>query len=320
MPRPTALAPLALIIGAALTLTACSSGPASTEKLTYEDSPLQKYLGVVYGQLDEDDQVAQQNETEELVAQCMTEEGFEYIPVDQSQYMSFDQEDRETLEWVSTYGYAANLTPEEQEELYGGETEYEDPNQEYVGSLSESEMTEYYAVLYGEQPSEEEMNEDGSYEYTWENGGCYGWAQHEITGDQAYEQDQFKEIFEDINALYEEQQKDPALKELNAKWASCMADAGFEDFKLQFDAAQSIYDQQNEFWENDTTGEGPTEEQTKEWRAEEMKVAVADFECREKTDYTNASLKIQFDLEEEFIAENKAALDEMVAFAEENRK
>ena len=317
---PRTLPVVALVIGAALTLSACSGGPGGGgEKLTWEDSPLQEYLGAVYGSYDEDDFTKQQQETEELVAQCMSEEGFDYIPVDQSQNsVNFNDEERETLEWVSEFGYGVNLTQEEQEELYGSPEEFVDPNQDYVMSLSESEMTEYYAVLYGQQ--EEVVDPDEEYVYNWEDAGCYGWAQHEIQGDQAYEQEQFTEIFDSMNALYEDTQKDPRLKELNGEWASCMADAGYDDFKLQFDAAQSIYDKQNSYWEENPEGEGPDEAQIKEWRDEEVEVAVADFECKEKTDYTNASLKIQFELEEEFIAENKAELDALVAFAEENRK
>ncbi len=317
---PRTLPVVALVLGAALTLSACSGGPGGGgEKLTWEDSPLQEYLGVVYGDYDEDDFAKQQQETEELVAQCMSEEGFDYIPVDQSQNsVNFDDEDRETLEWVSEFGYGVNLTQEEQEELYGSPEDFVDPNQDYVMSLSESEMTEYYAVLYGQQ--DEVMDPDEEYVYNWEDAGCYGWAQHEIQGDQAYEQEQFQEIFDSMNSLYEDTQKDPRLKELNGEWASCMADAGYDEFKLQFDAAQSIYDKQNSYWEENPEGEGPDEAQIKEWRDEEVKVAVADFECKEKTDYTNASLKIQFELEEEFIAENKAELDALVAFAEENRK
>jgi hypothetical protein len=320
--RPSAIAPIALVLGIGLTLSACSAIGGAPE-LDPEKSPLAEYMSAFYGEQDQDFYDEQAKKTEELVAECMNDDGWEYLPVDQTQYSSgveYDAEERNTEKWVATYGYGVNLTQEEQEEMYGSPEEYVDPNQEYVSSLSETENIAYYAALYGPGPSEEDMNEDGSYEYNWEDGGCYGKAQHEVTGEQAYDQDQFKPIFDAMGALYEDQSKDPRMKELDADWASCMADAGYTEFKAKQDAAQSIYDQQNEFWENNPTGEAPTDEQTKEWRETEIDVALADFTCGEKLDYTQKQLAVQFELEEQFIKDHKAELDELVAFQEKNAK
>ncbi len=325
MPRYKSLfAPAALAIGAALVLSGCGviGGP---EKLDPEKSPLSEYMSAFYGEQDQEFYDKQAAEVEKLVAACMADEGFEYIPVDQTQYSSgggsYADADTDTEEWVAQYGYMANLTPEEQEEIWGGNSggEFVDPNQDYVASLSESEMTAYYEVLYGVPPTEEEMNDDGSYEYNWEDGGCYGVSQHEVSGEQAYDQDQFKPIFDAMGKLYEDQAKDPRMKELETKWSSCMADAGYT-FKAKQDAAQSVYDQQNEFWEDNPNGESPTDEQTKKWREDEIEVALADFKCAEKVDYTQQQLTVQFELEKQFIIDHKAELDELVAFQEKNKK
>jgi hypothetical protein len=315
--------PVAVILSAALTLSACSllPGGGGSEKLDPMKSPLSEYMSAFYGD-QEEDYAKQAQQVEELVAECMSDEGFEYIPVDQTQYSSFDYdyEERQTKEWIAANGYGVNLTAEQQEEQNAQYEDYSDPNDEYRASLSESESTAYWEVLYGPQPSEDELNEDGSYEYTWENGGCYGVAQHEVSGDQAYDQDQFKPIYEAMNALYEDQSKDPRMKKLDAAWASCMADAGYGDFKVQFDAAQSIYDQQNDFWENNTDGSSPSAEQTAEWREVEIDTALADYDCKEETDYTQQSLKVQFELEEQFIKDHKTELEELAAFTEKNKK
>jgi hypothetical protein len=323
MPRYKSLiAPAAIALGAVLALSGCGviGGP---EKLDPEKSPLAEYMSAFYGSQDQEFYNKQAVEVEKLVAECMADEGFEYIPVDQSQNFStgnYMDQDRDTEEWVAQYGYAANLTPEESEEMWGGSTgEYVDPNQDYVQSLSESEMTAYYEVLYGAPQTDQEMNEDGSYEYNWEDGGCYGVSQHEVSGEQAYDQDQFKPIFDAMGKLYEDQAKDPRMKELEAKWASCMADAGYT-FKAKQDAAQSVYDQQNEFWENNPNGDSPTDEQTKKWREDEIEVALADFKCGEKVDYVQQQLTVQFELEKQFIIDHKAELDELVAFQEKNTK
>jgi hypothetical protein len=318
------LAPVAVLIGAALTLSACSllPGGGGAEKLDPEKSPLSEYMSAFYGEQDDEFYAKQAQQVEEMVAECMKDEGFEYIPVDQTQYGSFDfdWEERQTKEWIAANGYGVNLSEEQQEEQNAQYENFTDPNDDYRSSLSESESTAYWEVLYGPQPSEDELNDDGSYEYNWENGGCYGVAQHEVSGDQPYDQDQFKPLFEAMSALYEDQSKDPRMKELDAAWASCMADAGFDGFKVQFDAANSIYEQQNEFWENNTDGSSPTAEQTAEWRDKEIDTALADYDCKEKTNYTQAALAVQFELEEQFIKDHKAELDELVAFSEKNKK
>jgi len=318
------VAPVAIFLGAALALSACSllPGGGGGEKLDPEKSPLSEYMSAFYGEQDEEFYAAQAKEVEELVASCMNDQGFEYIPVDQTQYTSFDWDpnERETEEWVAANGYGVNLTEEQQEEQNAEFEDFTDPNDDYRASLSESESTAYWEALYGPQPTEDELNEDGSYEYTWENGGCYGVSQHEVSGDQAYDQDEFKPIFDAMGKLYEDQSKDPRMKELNAKWASCMADAGYDDFKEQFDAAQSIYDQQNEFWDNNTDGSSPTAEQTAEWREVELDTAMADWKCKQETNYTQEALKVQFELEKQFIKDHKAEIDELVAFSEKNAK
>lgn len=319
------VAHLAVILGATLTLSACSlfPGGGGGGKLDPEKGPLSEYMAAFYGEQDEKFYAEQAKEVEELVAACMNDQGFEYIPVDQTQYSNFDEfdwEERQTKKWIAANGYGVNLTDEQIEEQNSSQEEFEDPNSDYVQSLSESENIAYYEVLYGPQPTEEEMGDDGSYEYNWEDGGCYGAAQHEVTGDQAYDQDEFKPIFDAMGKLYEDQAKDPRMKELDAAWASCMADAGFTDFKAKGDAANSIYEQQNEFWENNPNGEAPSDEQTAEWREVEIDTAIADFECGEKTDYTQKSLAVQFELEKQFIKDHQSELDALVAFSEKKAK
>jgi hypothetical protein len=47
---------------------------------------------------------------------------------------------------------------------------------------------------------------------------------------------------------------------------------------------------------------------------------VADLGCREKTDYRQQQLKIQFAAEEQFIADHKEELDALKARAEQSQK
>lgn len=318
MSRTPALGMLGAVL--AIGLAGCSLLPGAEPELDWEDSPLNSYLNAQAGMSEEEMNehfAAQQQSIEEAVAECMTEQGFEYIPVDQSQYgggmVSGDEWDPDSREWVEEYGYGAVNFPGSEQKP---EQEFVDPNQEYVQSLSESEMAAYYETLHGPQPTEEELGEDGSYEYDPENAGCYGSAQLEVTGDDPYSSEEFKPIMDAINELYSEMQNDPALSELNAAWSSCMAEAGYSGFATQQDAQNSIYDEINAYYEGQTehVEDDPALAEIQEG---EIALALADLECRESTDYRQQSLRLQFEIEERFVQEHKAELEALKAALQE---
>jgi hypothetical protein len=319
--RRTLFPALSIAVVLSLAMAGCSSSD-SAEELDPSKSPLTEYTEVIYGNQDQDDYNKQQVEVEKLVAVCMAEEGFEYIPVDpyQGQVSSSEEmEDTDTEEWVASHGYGMTQTPEEIEESEDNAVEWVDPNQPYVESLSEGEMTAYYEVLYGVQPTDEELNDDGSYDYKWEDAGCQGAAQHEVQGENVYEQEEHKALFDSMNAIYEDLMADPEMKKLDAEWVSCMADAGYTDFKAKQEAVQNVIDKSNALWEENPET-GPTEEQQAEARDYELEIAMADFKCSEKIDYTDKATAIQFELEEQFITDHKAELDALVAEAEKLSK
>ena len=331
---------------AALVLTGCSGGEDEpSPQDAWKDSPLNQYMSAAWGgDLSPEEQqrrfLDQQKEAEELAAQCMAEQGFEYQPVDRSSGVSFGSSDAEawnpdSREWVSQWGYGAVNWPgqEEMESPEPGE-EFVDPNQDYVMSLSETEQAAYYEALYGPQPTEEELGEDGSYEYNWETAGCQGKAQHEIGGAQSlYESEEFADLFAAMEKLYQDVQNDPRMADLDAEWASCMTDAGHSGFSKQFDAQQSIYDEMNTYWESapqpdpSMSEEEITafyEEQEAQRKKEmepiaekEIDLALADLDCREKTDYRTSMMDIQFEIEQEFVDAHKTELEAFKAAAEQ---
>ncbi|SEM68355.1 hypothetical protein E3O25_15105 [Cryobacterium sp. TMT1-3] len=314
--RVTAVATAALL---SLTLAGCG-GDTAAAKLDPAESPLSKYMSSMYGDYDEDSMIAQQNEQEELIATCMADEGFDYVPVDNSQYsgmMSDDGEEYGTEKWVAENGYGMSQSPEQIAEQQEQSESYVDPNQDYVMSLSETEQAAYYEVLSGVQPTEEEMSEDGSYEYNWETSGCQGFASHEINGDQP-SQDEHAALYDAMSAMYEAAQSSPAIVALDAEWATCMADAGYATFLKKADAQESISNDQNAIYEN-SAETGPDEQALADLREKELAVAMADFTCSEDLDYTEASTKVQFELEEQFIIDHKAELDALIADSEQGK-
>jgi hypothetical protein len=309
-------------LATALLLTGCTSAEEPGAGPDPADSPLSEYMNAVYGgDLSPEEQEkkarADEKEREELVSACMTEEGFEYVPVEST--MSFSSGGDEWLpddrEWVSEYGYGMVKSPGMDDPA--PESDYVDPNQDYVMSLSESEQQAYYEALSGPPIPEEEMSEDGSYEYDWETAGCYGSAQHEIDGDSPAESEEHKPLFDALNTLYTEMQNAPEFAELNASWASCMTDAGYSGFSTQQDAQMSIQDKSNALWEGEMGPEGPDESVTDALGEEEIETALADLDCREQTDYRKTSADVQADLEQQFIDDHKTELEALKADAEQ---
>ncbi|WP_411698254.1 hypothetical protein [Conyzicola sp.] len=308
-----------LALAAALALSGCTAGGGTDGgDLDAEKTPMTEYYDAMYGGYDEKEAAAQQKKVEELVATCMAEEGFDYTPVDQSQYqgMSFDDEDRDTEEWVAEHGYGMNQTPEEIEEMNAQSEDFVDPNQSYIEALSVSEQEAYYEVLYGPGPSDEEMaameEDSGSYEYNWETAGCQGAAQHEISGEDLTQSEKYKPLMDELNTIWEKLQKSPEIVKIEAEWAACMADAGWADFKKKEDASTEVSEASNEYWATGTTEE-PDDALKAEWREYEIEVALADFKCAEKVDYQDKYLAAQFEFENQFIADHKSELDAMVA-------
>lgn len=311
------------IVGAVIALAGCTGGGSPVDEA---ESPLTEYFSAVYGgELSPEEQEAQfasdDKQREELVAACMQEQGFDYQPVDNTAYFSssdgseYKPDDRE---WVSQWGYGAVEFPGSDEPAMPEEDMPVDPNSAYVESLSESEQAAYGEALYGPTPSEDEIGEDGSYEYNWETAGCQGAADHEMTGDDPLQSGEFDDVMEAMTALYEDVQTSPEMADLNAEWAACMDEAGQPGFVAQPDAQNSIYDALNEFWEENSE-QGPAEADLDALQKTEIEVALADLDCREKTDYRAASQKVQFAAEEQFIEDHKAELDAMKAAAEQAR-
>lgn len=320
---------VSLSIVSVLALSGCAgAGSGGGGELSYEDSPLSTYMTALYGDFDQEKLDAQQAEVEELVAACMKEEGFEYIPNTQNSggvvMSSEDMDDRETEEWVASNGYGMIQSAEQMAEQQAQSEEFVDPNAEYTASLSTSEQAAFYETLYGPGPSEEEMEAmeagDGSYEYNWETAGCQGVAQNEVQGGamDAYNDPKFAGLFEKMNELYTKTLEQPAVKELDAKWADCMADAGYTEFTSKNEAMMSISDAQNAFYENQEVDEAgmpiaPDEAAMEELRQKEIDLALADFRCSEKLDYTQTTLEAQFALEKQFVEDNKSELDALLA-------
>ena len=316
----------ALALGALLLLTGCSADSSEKAEEAATTSPLEEYFGA-FNESDPAEMAAEQTEIENAIASCMSDAGFEYIPrqVEESEYDWATQDvmaDQNTKEWVAKNGYGMSMSEEDMESV---EEAPEDPNMDYVTSLSPGAQTAYYEALNGPDVwstmTEEEM---ANYEYKWEDAGCQGAADHEIrNAADLYSDPEHAALFESMQGLWETTTADPRTAALDVEWADCMADAGYTDFSKPQDALDKVMTDSNALWENVEIDEedpeastGPSDEARAEVRELELTIAMADFTCKEEVDYTEKTKEIQVELEEQFVKDHKAELDAFVAAVE----
>ncbi|PFG19057.1 hypothetical protein [Serinibacter salmoneus] len=336
---------ISLAAGIALTATlaACnnSTDDGSGGDLTWEDSPIsQEFASIeaLTGTADMSDAEwqalydASTVRAEELTAECMAEQGFEYIPTDLGSSSTTVLSDEDTPEWgtlefAEQYGYGTFTWEDSYDETIeeDGAEEWTDPNAEIIESMSESEYVAWSEALYG-APQDMESDPDADledFEWNWEDYGCSGWAQHETEQDLPgmelaglTEDPRFQELFEGMSTLYEDAAADPKMGELDATWAECMAEAGY-DFRTPADAEQSIYDLTETIWGSQDEYVEPTDDVLAEAKAQEIATAVDDYTCRSEVDYDSGFLAIQFEHEEAYLEENRALFEEFIAAAEQ---
>lgn len=274
--------------GGTVTEAPVESATETTEAGSQEEEPktLAEYLGYDFDDPDAAAAQAMENErrVQEMIARCMAQEGFEYIPAVRpisSSNFAFDQE-----EFAREQGFGITTWYGQEDPFGFEEDDWVDPNAAIVEALSESEREAYYEVLRGR------FDEFGSGEVDPETGepvpiedpfgrGCQGQAYEEIYGAQT-------EVWEQLGPELEEMTQrvfaDPRFQEANKGWAACMADHGYP-----YDSIEQLYVEVNEDFQRrldeiiGTSGgfadpfEGWTQEEIDAFMAEKSDEEISDF-------------------------------------------
>ena len=326
------------------TIAATAAPEAGTEE---EPETLADYLGFDFD--DPDAAAAQSMEferrTEELIARCMAEEGFAYVPAVRPMSASSFMFDEESFAREQGFGITT---------WYGQESPFEstddgwiDPNRSIVDALSDSERDAYYRVLYGSSlgdsdaagPAVDDPDPNPFGE------GCQGKAFEAVYG-------ALEEVWRKLGPKFDElsarMDADPRFQEANRGWAECMADRGY-----RYDSAETLYEEvYDDFGQRleETVGagrgysdpfEGLTEEEIEAFMAErsdeeiddfftqarqqqtddvdeealaalqqeERDLAVANFECGEAL--TAVTEEIWKEYEQRFVEENREVLEQL---------
>lgn len=303
-----------LVITAALALTSCSSGPPQGPETTA--GPLTSILEGLTAGYDHEYYAAKQIEIENSIAECMTVEGFEYVPQDDAgTSIVVDTDDfagEDTEEWVAKNGYGMAMVLDQPLK------ERVDLNADYVASLSEAESAAYQIALGG--TADELQAADPEYVYRWEDAGCWGAAAHVAYAEQDVQAPQLADLWDDLAGIGVAVSEDPRVARLSDRWSDCMADAGYTGLATPDDAEASVRDAFNALYRDVSLDTGPPEADAAEFRELELATAMADFTCRRDVGWGEAVQTVQLELEEAYVKDNKATLDEIVAEVEAARQ
>ncbi|RAW18099.1 hypothetical protein DPM12_04540 [Phytoactinopolyspora halophila] len=321
----------------ALVLTGCSadSPNAPSGSADGEESPLKEYMGVHYPGVDHREQAIiraddpgmsedERNDyrrVEQLVAQCMQEEGFEYVP------RSADDQRSDIAEYEEAY----SLGPEEfaEEHGYGITTlmfkhddRPEDPNEEIRQNMSAPEREAYDRALNGEMDTDTTHEAEGHPgELPPEKRGCRGQATAEVypeTAD-APVTEQFAGLMSDVASLHDRIRNDPRVTEAASDWQHCMADSGHSDLEHPDEAMSSVLqrmtdlrrsaqDEDSGDMEDGGTSEDLDQQQLAELQEYEVDVATADYACRQEH-YNETYREVAFEMEQEFVERHEDELE-----------
>ncbi len=315
------------------------SGDGDAASWSNYESPISAALGLPADPTEQQDFYTQQQlEREQFIAQCMAEQGFEYTPVDYSQFDGFSGESFDEEEYVQEYGFGISTTFLEGYEETAAAGEFVDPNQEYVEALSEPELEAYYLALYGDQSIYEELDPNGegieiTPEIMAQQGGCQNESNTAVDDPSQLFYTEFSAQLED---MYERIQADPRLAAAAEDWSACMEDEGYT-FATPDEMYTEISDRMNPFYElaypsefTDAPAEseetadtavyappGPPEltdaqqAELTELQEYELAVAAANYDCQQ--DSLEIQLEVQAEYEQQFVDENQGAIDAVLA-------
>jgi hypothetical protein len=247
----------------------------------------------------------QELEAQELIAECMAAEGFEYTPwiPDDEGADVWPGEGLTPEEFTAQWGYGMfTMMLHEADMMESGEQPWgepqDDPNWAYADSLPEAEQEAYYRALEGDweswfQEHQEEIEaaeQEGEWigDPTYEDiGGCRNLAWESVGMGPNPELDEaWNELGPKFDQLWERIYADERVVAVNAEWSDCMGEAGF-DFADEEEIWQYLDGLMMELWEGedgspDTTvpedepEEGDLEE---EWSPFPFGVSRADIEA-----------------------------------------
>lgn len=303
---------LSLAVGLVLVAGCGSSdgGASDADLRNPNNGPLAKLLGYDIAPAE---QKAKDLQVQQSIVECMKADGWEYQAVDYSAggndvyTQEYQEQVADPVAYGEKYGYGVVRGYDLGQDQSNSPTEFVDPNNDYVNSLSPDEQTSYYESLYGDQSGFEVTDDTGTFTPPpLEEQGCQGKAQLEVYGDSPFNDPDMSQRLQEI---MDDAQNDPDVKDATDRWATCMSDIDSSyDWKSPDEIYSYLYDKLNtaQGYSNTVTtdgsggviseaipigGDGPDTTQPEvdeaaieDLRAEELQIWTDDNSCQEKVD------------------------------------
>lgn len=272
------------VMGLALLIAACgggssgattapdASGPAATPNLTRGNAE--------FG-LTEEEVARRVDAVEAIITTCMTEAGFEYVPVDpQTARIAMDSDSKvsgtspEDFRAEFGYGITTLYAGSDSQAVLGAGEE----NVRIRNALSPADRVAYNRALYGENPGATFVV--GLDEETFaRTGGCTRTAVEQV-----FSPDELGASF--VN--YEDEQDaqilaDPRVVDAYTQWSSCMRDAGYtykDPLEIEADLPARLSDITQGADPESLTGDAKTA--LAALQEEEKAIAAADYDCEQQ--------------------------------------
>lgn len=323
------LALLVTLVAGTLLFTGCGKDQPQSYT-TIPDvglGPLDQHLGVIFQGHKQTQAEEEQQELkfEELVAKCMTDLGFEYIPaVGNNRTVCFHGESLTdgpptgSLEYAERYGYGVVEQPPASPGCHM--TRHKNPNDSYKRSLTPEQREKYSVSLNGDPSTLEHRVDDRgqiSTQPSRNQRGCVGWADEQIkqSSPQVFWEDpDFEDLAAGIRAVGDQLSSDPRTKDLNSQWSACMARAGHPGIDSPLGARTFVLGvYKSTFADFDGTGSPAWKKALTKFHKFEVSVATSEWTCTKEVDYPARLHRIDVELQQDFLDRNRAALDRAIA-------
>lgn len=273
----------------ALALFACGSQPDTSGSTGSEGSPSTSVPlpGKQAFGLNDEQFAAYVEDVESMIAECMADAGFEYVPADVTAVLEVGvwmraDPNMSREEFKSQWGYGVSTrTDNPAREVGLGQQ-----NIQIYESLSESEQVAYDRTLFGE-------DSDATFALTLDDedfsgtGGCTKEAVEAV-----FPAEMLSSTF--INPKDVLIESDPRVIAADEAWMDCMAEDGYE-----YEDQDEIIEEYEETYEALLDGRDPEElsgadlEALEELQAEEIAVALKDLECQGPLDEVIREVEIE---------------------------
>jgi hypothetical protein len=293
-----------------------------------EVSPFDEFRNLLWGFGLDDESRARQFQAdrvrqEDMIAQCMNDLGFEYIP-----YLDYATADfggpsdwnTNDLDWVTQYGFGVTTSPPGERGSGWLQVTLGNlgPNNAILEELSAEGESAWRGAF---------MNRGAGWTRTI-NGvdymDCFNWSWAVIQNEhQAGNSEEFAPLVDAISQMQTELLWD--ISDADRDWSRCMAEAGYSGFDTPWQASNSITVEMNSLQSRlaldpDWDYGNPTADNSPEFadlQSHELALATASLGCKISTDFEAKRAAHVTAIENQFITDHRAELEALRAAAEQ---